>query len=285
MAPAFALLSLLLALPAAAAESAPEMTSLLAPSVLRSSASAPSVLSSSASEASAPPLLRSSAAGVPELWLAQRSIDREWGPSDDSLYRVVEVPEWKREGLAMAMSAAVPGTGQLYVGERSGWIFLVVEALGWAGRVVTRQRGDDLAAEAAALVGDPTVASSGWTFDRYQASTGRDPQELRVLWEKDRDAYYELLSRSDDYRFGFSGSDPLQSYDDYRSVHESSQDRYQRSRYADAVLWVNHVVAAFDALRAARNHNLPLRRDLELKVGGKLRPHNSELRATLVRRF
>ena len=258
---ACALLALLAAVPAAAAEPAPSLVSRLAPCLLLESARGP------------------------ELWLAQRSIDREWGPSDDSLYRLVDIPEWKREGLAMALSAAVPGTGQLYVGERSGWVFLLVEALGWAGRVVTRQRGDQLAEEAAALVGDPTVATSGWTFERYAASTGRDPQELRVLWDKDRDAYYELLSRSDDYRFGFSGPDPLESYDQYRSVHESSEDRYQRSRYSEAVLWVNHLVAAFDALRAARNHNLPLRRDIELRVGGNLRAHNSEARVVLVRKF
>ena len=258
---ALGLLSLLLALPALATEAAPEMASRLAPSVLRG------------------------ASEVPELWLAQRSIDREWGPSEDSLYQTVEIPAWKNEGLALALSAAVPGTGQLYVGERSGWIYLLVEALGWAGRTITRQRGDELAAEAAGFVGDPTQPSSGWSFERYAQATGRDAQELRVLWDQDRDAFYELLSRNDDYRFGFAGSDPLTSYDTYRSVHESSQDRYQRSRYSETVLWVNHVVAAFDALRAARNHNMPLRRDLELRLGGRLRGPRSEVRAVLVRRF
>ena len=253
---------LLLAGPALASEGAPDMTSKLAPSVLRG------------------------ASDVPELWLAQRTIDREWGPSDDSLYQTVDIPAWKHEGLAMVLSAAVPGTGQLYVGEKSGWIYLIVEALGWAGRTITRQRGDELADEAAGLVGDPNQAASGWTFERYSTSTGRDAQELRVLWDKDRDAFYELLSRNEDYRFGFAGGDPYESYNSYRSVHESSQDRYQRSRYSEAVLWVNHVVAAFDALRAARNHNLPLRQDLQLKVGGRLRPHGaSEVRAALVRKF
>ena len=256
-----ALVLLALARPASASEGVPDMTSRLAPSVLRGSSE------------------------VPELWLAQRSIDREWGPSEDSLYREVDVPEWKREGLALAMSAAVPGTGQLYVGEKSGWIYLLVEALGWAGRTITRQRGDELAGEAAGLVGDPTQATSGWTFERYAQTTGRDAQELRVLWDQDRDAFYELLSRNEDYRFGFGGTDPYDAYNSYRSVHESSQDRYQRSRYSEAVLWVNHVVAAFDALRAARNHNLPLRRDLELRVGGRLRPRGGEFRAVVVRRF
>ena len=66
---------------------------------------------------------------------------------------------------------------------------------------------------------------------------------------------------------------------------KEAQDRYQRSRYSEAVLWVNHLVAAFDALRAARNHNMPLRRDIELRVGGNLRAHNSEARIVLVRKF
>ena len=33
----------------------------------------------------------SGSASVPRLWLAQRAIDRDWGPSDDSTYRTVDV--------------------------------------------------------------------------------------------------------------------------------------------------------------------------------------------------
>ena len=53
---------------------------------------------------------------VPELWLAQRTIDRDWGLSEDSTYRTVDIQGYKSEGWAMIMSAALPGTGQLYVG-------------------------------------------------------------------------------------------------------------------------------------------------------------------------
>ena len=79
----------------------------------------------------APSILRGSAK-VPELWLAQRSIDREWGLSDDSTYATVDVPGWKSEGLAFTMSAVLPGTGQLYVGEDSGWYYMIAEAVLWA---------------------------------------------------------------------------------------------------------------------------------------------------------
>jgi len=91
----------------------------------------------------APVTFRGSAE-VPELWLAQRAIDREWGPSDDSTYRTVDVKGWKSEGLALALSSAVPGAGQIYTGEGSGWLYVVGEALGWAGRVITHHRGVQL---------------------------------------------------------------------------------------------------------------------------------------------
>jgi len=248
--------------PSAGAAVAPdEMTSRLAPAVLRG------------------------AAEVPELWLAQRSIEREWGPSEDSLYRTLSMPGWKYEGLALGLSAAVPGAGQLYVGEGSGWLFMAAEALGWAGRVITRHRGDELRDQAAALVGDPLQSGSNWSFERYTTTTGADPEELRRLWAQDRDAFYTLLANDSDYRFGFAGTDPTAAYDTYRGIHDSSQDRYRQSRYAEVALWLNHAVAAFDALRAARFHNLPLRRQIELQLSGRVRPRGGELRAALVRRF
>jgi hypothetical protein len=225
------------------------------------------------------------AAGVPGLWLAQRAIEREWGPSEDSLYRTVEVREWKLEGLALALSSAVPGAGQLYVGEGSGWLYLAAEALGWAGRTITRRRGDSLRDDAIALIGNPADTAAHWSFERYATATGDDAGELRTLWEQDRDAFYESLARDSRYRFGFSGSDVLGAYERFRGAHESSQDRYRQSRYLEIALWANHAVAAFDALRAARFHNLPLRRDLELRLSGRAGRDGGELRATLVRRF
>jgi hypothetical protein len=250
-----------------------ESTSCLAPALLAAPA-----------DPAAPRLVRG-AAEVPELWLAQRGIEREWGPSEDSLYRTVELKGWKLEGLALGLSAAVPGAGQLYVGEGSGWLFLALEALGWAGRAITLQRGDELKDEAAAQIGDPLDPASSWSFERYTTNTGDPASELRVLWEQDRDAFYESISRDTRYQHGFSGPDPSGAYDGFRGAHESSQDRYRQSRRLEMALLVNHVVAAFDALRAARAQNMPLRRDLELRLSGRAGRRGGELRAALVRSF
>ncbi len=232
----------------------------------------------------APPS-RHGAAEVPSDWLAQRSIDREWGPSDDSLYKVVNVPGWKSEGLALTLSGVLPGAGEHYVGEGSGWMFLAAEAAGWVGRAVTRKKSDDLRAQAAAFIGDPTDTSSTWSFDRYASQTGGLPSELVALWAGDREAYYQAIATNPIYRAGFKGSDPGITYESYKGLRDDSQDRRRQSHYYEVALWANHLLSAFDALRAARFHNLPLRKNLDLQLGARMRRGDPTLRAALMRRF
>ena len=225
------------------------------------------------------------ASDVPELWLAQRSIEREWGLSEDSTYRTLEVKGWKSEGLALALSGVVPGAGHLYVGENSGWAYLLGEALGWVGRTVSLRRGDDLRDQAISYVGDPNDPAAPWSFERYAASTGDNAEQLRALWTHDRDAFYELLASDTRYREGFVGPDVSAAFQSYHDAHEQSQSRYRQARYVEIALWANHVISAFDALRAARLHNLPLQRNLELQLGGRVGRNGSRVRAALVRRF
>jgi hypothetical protein len=53
----------------------------------------------------------------------------------------------------------------------------------------------------------------------------------------------------------------------------------------EALLWLNHLVAAIDALRVARIHNLPLKPQYQLRVSQKIRKGHPEFRAALVRSF
>ena len=232
----------------------------------------------------APVMLRGSAQ-VPQLWLAQRSIDRQWGVSEDSTYRTIDVQGWKSEGLALALSSAVPGAGQLYAGEGSGWVYMVSEALGWAGRVITRHRGNQLRDQAATFVGDPTDSTSTWSFARYASASGGAATLLEQLWAGDRESFYQALATDLSYRPGFSGSNPSVAFESYRGLRESSQNRFRQSRVLEMALWVNHAVSAFDALRAAHFHNLPLRHTIDLQLGGGVRRGEPQFRAALVRRF
>jgi len=232
----------------------------------------------------APPVLRG-AASVPELWLAQRTIDREWGLSEDSTYKTVDVPGYKSEGWAMMMSATLPGTGQLYVGEGSGWLFLLGEVAGWTGHYFVHHRAVGYADDAANYVGDPTDTLATWSFARYEKVTGKQPTQLEELWQHDRKSYYQALDDNPEAVAGFAGPDPSRNFDQYRGIRQSSQNRFQQVHYLDVALLLNHVVAAVDALRAARAHNVPLQKNVEMQLGGNWRPGDPHFRAALVRRF
>jgi hypothetical protein len=220
----------------------------------------------------------------PEPLLAQRAITREWGLSEDSLYTEVELQGWKSEGGALAASALLPGAGQLYLQEGSGWWFLIAEASGWAGLHLSDRKAERYRDQAAAFVGDPYDTSSTFSFARLQGEAGADVSQLQALWQGDRDAFYSALARDPTVQAGFrtSGAAGYGGYTDLR-------DRYDRtlrqSRFVQALIWANHLVSAFDALRAARVQNLPLRRDLDLKLNARWNRNGPALRATLLRAF
>lgn len=224
---------------------------------------------------------------VPELWLAQRVIEREWGISEDSTYVEVELKDYKSEGWALAMSAAVPGAGQLYVGEGSGWWYLLGEVAGWTGRHLMNRRADRYAEDAATFVGNPYDSASTWSFARYQFYTGGATGLLETLWNVDRDAYYTSIERDPQYLAGYSGQQPEITFLSFRDLREKRDQTLVRTRYIETGLIVNHLFAAWDAMRAARFHNLPAQQKAgtRLKLGERWGDSGPELRAALVRNF
>ncbi len=199
---------------------------------------------------------------APTLMFAQRVITRSWGLSEDSTYVVVDVPDWRSEGGALALSAALPGAGQLYVGEHSGYLFLLAEIAGWAAHLFLVDKAETRRDEAHRYAGDPRDPSSNWSFERWAEATDEDPTALEQLYAGDPTAFYDRIS-DPAYGAGFGSADAGQVY---RDLAASADRRRRFARYAAVGLWLNHTVAAFDALRAARIHNLPLRRNLELRI-------------------
>ncbi|MBI5169608.1 MAG: hypothetical protein HZA61_08985 [Candidatus Eisenbacteria bacterium] len=217
--------------------------------------------------------------------LAQRVIDREWGLSEDSVYTEVTVPGWKSEGVAMALSAGLPGAGQLYVGEGSGWAFLLAEALGWAGRAFTKSEARQAAHDATAFIGNPYDTTAGWSFERWERATGGNSSTLEQYWAYDREAFYQALRNDPVYLAGFDGQQPEETFRSYRDLRNTRDTNLRRAHLAEGLLWVNHVAAAIDAVRAARLHNLPLRQEYQLQLGQRMREGQREFHAALVRRF
>jgi hypothetical protein len=217
----------------------------------------------------------------PELILAQRVIDREWGPSDDSIYVEVELPGWKSEPLAMLMSAAVPGTGQAYVGEGKTWLFAALEVAGWGGWWWYRRDARKLGDQAEAVAGPPDDPASGWSFERWASATESDPGDLAALYAVDRESFFKLIAHDARYAAGWESPE---AHGVFESLRIRSNLRLNRARAVSTGLWLNHLVAAVHALRGARFHNMPLSREVGVRIDGHM-GHGGTVAVAVVRRF
>jgi len=222
--------------------------------------------------------------GRPQFSLAQRAIDRSWGLSEDSTYSETDVPEWRSEGLAAGLSAVVPGTGQLYAGSGNGVWFALVEVAGWTVNRIFLHKAQTEGDRAARFAGDPTDTTSAWSFDRFTEGTGQDAAELEAIWAQDREAFYEMIARNSTYLAGWKGQSEA-TRSEFFDIREVSNGYYNRASNAGTVLWLNHLVAAVDALRAARLNNMALRNNLELKLRSSWHGGRPAVTAMLVRRF
>jgi len=205
--------------------------------------------------------------GAPDLVLAQRTIERRWGLSEDSTYREINVPGWKSESGALGMSFVLPGAGQLYAGERVGYLFLLTEALGIYEVWALAKSGDHWNRQARDYAGNPADTTSRWSFETYEKRTGKTSAELRALYQADPGLFYSEIAYVPGLSYGwndYGAGDASQKQ--FVAWRDNGQERLKRSRIWRAGLWANHLVSAVDALRAARLINVPLQRNLELHL-------------------
>ena len=218
-------------------------------------------------------------AGGREDWLAQRVITREWGASDDTNYVEVEVPGYRSEGWALVLSSIVPGAGELYVGEGSGWVFLLAEAGAWTARILLDHRADEHRDDAAKFAGSPYGASSQWSMARWAAATTNpDTLSLQQLYAGDADTFYHRIGADDRYAAGWESGNARSTF---LGLETSYQNQRRSAWYAGGAIILVHVVSALDALHAARDHNTPLQRNLRLKLGGTIDPSGESMALVL----
>jgi len=216
----------------------------------------------------------------PELWLAQRTIDREWTVPGDS--DVVRYPGADAELRALVLSAAVPGTGQLVEGERRGLWFLVAETAGWAGWLLFRRDADRLRDDASAVVGAPEDSASAWSFERWAEATEEDPSPLENLYAVDREGFYDAIVSDSRLAPGWASAGSRERFADLRRRSDRGLEHAHR---VEVGLWINHLLAAADGLRAARNRHLSLPRGLELKARACLNHGRPEMRLAVAKGF
>ncbi len=215
---------------------------------------------------------------------AQRVIDREWGQSDDSVYVEKDVPGWRSEVGAMAMSAALPGVGQYYADGASGRgvFFALAEAAAWTAHVVLHRSGERVRDDASRFAGAPGDSNSTWSVARWQQATAASSGDIQALYAADREAFYDVIATDPRFEAGWSSEANRTKFSELRAT---SDRRLYGARFSESMVWVNHLVAAVDALRAARQHNMRLGPALGFNVKSGWSHGHPEWRASFNRRF
>jgi len=220
-----------------------------------------------------------------DVVLAQRAIEREWGPDQDSLASRVRMEGQRSQSIAMLLSAVVPGAGQTYVdGPPNGVWFFLVEAAAWTTGALLRTSGEQVREDAATYAGVPADTTSSWSFARWSSTTGQDPAPLEALYAGDREAFYDLIGNDDRALSGWAG-DAASTRSEFVDLRATSDRRLHGARWSESVIWVNHVVSAFDAIRSARRHNQALGGGLGLELNTGWRHGGPTFTAVLERKF
>ncbi|UCF78727.1 MAG: hypothetical protein JSW03_00160 [Candidatus Eiseniibacteriota bacterium] len=211
----------------------------------------------------------------PRFLLAQRAIRQE-RPASPEEEEAVESE--KSPGKAFVFSLLAPGSGQLYVGAKRGYIFLGVEAIAWTSSYFLWRSGKDKKDEY------EDFADGHWGFPD-SADACYNPEANQRLYEfylYDKEHYYEDIGKYPYYTCGWDSPQSLQSY---LGMRDDSNRLLKGSNYAIMAAVINHVVSAVDALRLARNYNMELSNGVKLDLKFEGSPESPGVMVVASRKF
>jgi hypothetical protein len=176
-------------------------------------------------------------------------------------------------GKAFLFSLLMPGSGQLYAGEKRGIAFLALEAVVWPAYFIWRQKGKDVEKDY------QEFADTHWEFDHYKVwrdYIGTTDDRLSHSYEEaSQQQKYEMIGKYDQFIFGWDDSEPslrelqnqgrLEEYppDSLKNVCSSNRKEYMDMRYDSnkylkragwcvGALLANHILSAIDAAHCAQ---------------------------------
>ncbi len=190
--------------------------------------------------------------------------------------------------VAGILSAVVPGAGQLYNGNRIGFLFMGVEVASWVAYFSLHDTGKQEERDYRRF------ADSHWTFERYRDTAfeecpaeghsdfGIQDSTLVLLYDTRRKDYYEDIGKLLIYSCGWDSQDNREIY---RGMRANSNRFLRNARYATTLVFLNHLVSALHAARGAAAHNarLPGGAELGFEIYPGLADPSAEL--ALIRRF
>ncbi len=197
----------------------------------------------------------------------------------------------KKPGLGLVMSAAVPGTGEMYAGSWvKGVVMIGAEVALWIGYKHYRSEGDRLDKEFRQYADENWIEADYWmwmasnpanrtgydfsgvTRDNYQdylnIENGLRDYEKETyshsLHHVKDQQYYEMIGKYHQFREGWKDSGettdivtPLRGR--YEDMEYNTDSMYKKAGVCGMVILANHVISALDAVYSVHRANHRIR--------------------------
>jgi len=190
--------------------------------------------------------------------------------------------------LAGLMSALVPGSGQLALGQKRGWLYLGVETAAWFSNWTLRDAGNQSEEDY------QEYADDHWAWGRYESEAECGEGLGPVDFESEREALLDVFDSSrDDFYDDIGGQDVYAcGWDDqlnrgrYEGLRDDADSLFRSARYAVTLAFLNHVVSAIDAAKSASNRRKAREREYSWDWDVNPTPRGDlAVRVELLRRF
>ncbi len=205
----------------------------------------------------------------------------------------LNIEPMKSPTKAFLYSALVPGSGQLYIGAKRGYLQIAAEAGLLAAYFITRSSAQDLREDYREHVRNHVIFEGPTKFDDWDPIEDFEHATLYDNWHNVyTDNNGEPLERVGKWYW----EDRKAFKDENRKIHDSPQrevayqlrmdanDKFQAAKTFLGIAILNHVVSAIDARIAAKSYNRK-QNSLGLDLQTSVSPHNVESRLVLQRRF
>lgn len=214
-------------------------------------------------------------------------------PSIEGQQSALNLEPMKSPTKAFLYSALVPGSGQLYIGAKRGYLQIAAEVGLLAAYFITRSSAQDLREDYREHVRQHVIFEGPTKFDDWDPIEDFEHATLFDNWHNVyTDNNGEPLERVGKWYW----ADRKAFKDEKREKPDSPQrevayqlrmdanDKFQSAKTFLGIAILNHVVSAIDARIAAKNYNRK-QSSLGLDLQTNISPHSVESRLVLQKRF
>jgi len=167
-------------------------------------------------------------------------------------------PKRKIPAIGILLSAAVPGTGEMYAGSYiKGAVFLGLEVLLWWKYAGFREKGFDIEERYEAFA-DEHWDETEWR--NWMQSHTEFGDTTHTLPDTKTQQYYEMIGKYDQFKAGWDdyeegGPSLTDRRDKYMTMRLNSNNEFEKASTCAMLTLANHVFSALDAAWTIRGVN------------------------------